>query len=89
MLSFVIHVSACTWRAAATLNQGPKNWLTGKLEFDDFSAYIAAVYWAITTCATVGYGDIVPRTGYELVWAMIILVFGVAVFSFVLGNLAS
>jgi hypothetical protein len=41
------------------------------------------------TCATVGYGDIVPVSGYELFWGLSIIVLGVALFSFVLGDLAS
>ena len=51
--------------------------------------YIASLYWAVVTCCTVGYGDIVPVNGYELAWGMMIIIVGVAVFSFVLGDLAS
>jgi len=37
----------------------------------------------------VGYGDIVPTNNFELFWAMVVIVFGVAVFSYMLSNLAS
>lgn len=36
-----------------------------------------------------GYGDILPTNDFELFWAIVIIVFGVAVFSYMLSNLAS
>jgi hypothetical protein len=41
------------------------------------------------TCTTVGYGDILPTNNYELLWAMCIIVFGVAIFSYILSTLSS
>lgn len=54
-----------------------------------FVKYIAAVYWATVTCTTVGYGDIIPTNFYELIWALCIIMFGVAFFSYVLSDLSS
>ena len=47
------------------------------------------MYWSVVTCATVGYGDIIPTNGYELALAMTIIIVGVAIFSFVLGDLSN
>lgn len=51
--------------------------------------YISAVYWAITSCATVGYGDIVSSNDYENITAILILIVGVAIFSFALSDLSN
>ena len=91
-LAFILHVTACFWYAASkgdiTTNT---NWITeaGLEDADLISKYTISLYWAVVTCTTVGYGDILPSNNFELFWAMVIIVFGVAVFSFILSNLAS
>jgi hypothetical protein len=47
---------------------------------------IAVVYFAFTTLATVGYGDYHPVCNGELLLGAFIILFGVAVFSFIMGN---
>lgn len=47
---------------------------------------ITVVYFAFTTLATVGYGDYHAVNDIERVICSIILLFGVAVFSFIMGN---
>jgi hypothetical protein len=50
--------------------------------------YLESIYWAITTLATIGYGDIAPTTTAELLYAMLVMVLGVGVFSYVIGSVA-
>ena len=91
-LVFVLQVSGCFWKIGAAFNlDSSKNWLRTQELIDEpvFTVYIASVYWSVVTCTTVGYGDILPTNGYELFWGMIIIVVGVAVFSFILGDLSS
>lgn len=38
--------------------------------------YVAAIHFAMTTMATVGYGDVAPRTRTERLVAMIIMAIG-------------
>jgi hypothetical protein len=47
---------------------------------------IVVVYFAFTTLATVGYGDYRPVQKHERLVCSFILLFGVAVFSFIMGN---
>lgn len=47
---------------------------------------VAVVYFAFTTLATVGYGDYHPVSNTELIIGSFIILFGVAVFSFIMGN---
>jgi len=51
-----------------------------------FDAMIAVMYFAFTTLSTVGFGDIKPITNTERMIGSFILLFGVAVFSFIMGN---
>jgi CRP-like cAMP-binding protein len=51
--------------------------------------YISAIYWAITTAATVGYGDIVPLTPLETFLTITWMVIGVGFYSFTVGSLSS
>jgi potassium voltage-gated channel Eag-related subfamily H protein 8 len=47
---------------------------------------IAVVYFAFTTLATVGYGDYHPVSNAERLLGAFVILFGVAVFSFIMGN---
>lgn len=56
---------------------------------DDFTLYIKSLYWAVVTLTTVGYGDIVPATNAETAFSMLVMVFGVGVYGYVIGNIAN
>ena len=62
---------------------------SGVIDDNVFEKYITAVYWAIVTCATVGYGDIVPQNMFEKMMCICTLIFGVAFFSYLLSALAN
>ena len=44
-------------------------------------------YFAITTLSTIGYGDFSPVSIEERIIASFILLFGVSIFSFIMGSL--
>ena len=51
--------------------------------------YVTAVYWATVTCATVGYGDIVPLNKFEKTLTCFIIIFGVATFSYTQSHITT
>lgn len=51
--------------------------------------YLDALYWCITTLTTVGYGDVTPETPAQTVYAMVVMLLGIGVYGFVIGNVAT
>jgi potassium voltage-gated channel Eag-related subfamily H protein 8 len=47
---------------------------------------IACMYFAFTSLSTVGFGDFNPRGDIERILCAFILLFGVAIFSYIMGN---
>jgi len=55
----------------------------------DMSIYedlIRLVYYAFTTLTTVGFGDFHPKSNSERIFIAFFMLFGVAIFSYILGN---
>ena len=56
---------------------------------DDKSIVILLVYYTFTSLSTVGFGDLTPRSDCERLFCAFILLFGVAIFSYILGELTN
>ncbi|MDQ6971436.1 MAG: potassium channel family protein [Mariprofundaceae bacterium] len=52
-----------------------------------FESIHDGLWWAFVTLTTVGYGDIVPQTGAGRIIAVMLMVFGVGVYSLMIANL--
>ena len=53
--------------------------------------YIRALYWCITTIATIGYGDYTPNhdSNRQIIYTMIVQIIGVGMFGYIIGNVAT
>ena len=54
-----------------------------------FTSIPAALYWAVTTLTTTGYGDVVPLTSLGRFIAGLVMICGIATFAFLAGILAN
>lgn len=59
------------------------NDLRGK---DEFYQLAVSCYFALTTLSTVGYGDYYPVSNMERIITVVIMLCGVAFFSYIMGN---
>ncbi len=55
----------------------------------DFPDYGTAVWWAIVTLGTVGYGDVVPHTGWGRVVGSVVIIVGVTFIAFLTAVITS
>lgn len=71
--------------AAATLMHA----LEGEIQPDKFGSIPLAMYWAVTTLTTVGYGDVVPVTVAGKLLAGVTMVIGFTMFALPVGIIAT
>jgi len=89
---FLVHLMACFWFMAATLEENLFNtWVGGRDIVDESSGYqyFNAFYWAFQTVTTVGYGDFSVSTTTEYILALMWMIIGVNFYSFTIGNVSS
>lgn len=78
-ISLIAHWMACGWI-----------FLEGERPGVDLPhRYTTALYWSVTTLTTVGYGDITPKTIPQTIYTMFVMILGVGVYGYVIGNVAS
>jgi voltage-gated potassium channel len=53
--------------------------------------YIRALYWCVTTVATIGYGDYYPdhENNGQIIYTICVQVLGVGMYGYIIGNVAS
>jgi len=80
------------WHFSAKLEGlGPDTWVVryGLIDESDGRKYLFALYWALTTLTTVGFGDISAGTSAERVICIVWMMFGVGFYSFAVGTITS
>ena len=90
---YVCDVQKTEWKDPNDKTLGPitKNFATEMLSLQDstdsyFDLLIKEIYFAITTLSTIGYGDFSPVSKSERIIASFILLLGVSIFSFIMGQ---
>lgn len=102
MLTFIItYFTGCLFYYVASLPYNLTNHINFRSQLTDFKElsnewseendvefydFISLFYFSLVTLATIGYGDIVPKTNTEKVLDMLIMFCGVGFFSFIMGS---
>lgn len=77
----VVHFMACGWCLIGASEQDRPVW----------DQYLRALYWCVTTIATIGYGDYYPshESNLQIVYTIVVQIFGVGMYGYIIGNVAS
>ena len=89
---FLTHMVACFWFMIAKFGDlGPDTWPArlGVVYKSSEEQYLIAVYWAMQTLTTVGFGDIGGKTVYERIFCICWMLAGIAFYSFAIGNMSN
>jgi len=86
----VAHWMACVWHMVVIIEDDlEENWVIGYLGSDHGKdhgeVYIVALYWAVMTMSTIGYGDVVAKTTTERVVATFGMFIGSSIFAYIVG----
>jgi hypothetical protein len=60
------------------------DWCTADLSIH----YLIALYWAVTTLTTMGYGDITPNTPSEYIYTIFTMLIGVSFYAYIASNVS-
>lgn len=89
---FSVHCAGCIFYMLTVQYKYPQNTLIGSI-YEGFltdciwNSYVKSVYWATTTMATVGYGDLHPQTTQEMIFATCFMFFNLGMGSYIIGNM--
>lgn len=101
-LIFFVYFFGCLWfwfqKTVANYKYSSGGYYSDEDEFQDAyeltglsSEHVAlrSSYFMLTTMATIGYGDFLPRNIYEMAFMSCVMLFGVALFAVIMGNFNS
>jgi hypothetical protein len=76
-----VHLMACGWVLIGASEAARPH----------FDQYLRAVYWCVTTIATIGYGDYTPShdSNAQIIYTIIVMIFGVGMYGYIIGNVAT
>jgi voltage-gated potassium channel len=76
-----VHLMACGWVLIGASEVQRPAW----------DQYVRAVYWCVTTIATIGYGDYTPNhdVNAQIIYTVCVMIFGVGMYGYIIGNVAT
>ena len=91
------HFSACIWFFVGSLGESeglswvndPQTKYGGIVDEPIAIQYITSLYFTISALAAVGFGDVVPQTEGEMVFASILMIVGCTIFSYITAIVSS
>ncbi|CAG9312626.1 unnamed protein product [Blepharisma stoltei] len=92
IMLIVIHIVSCLWYYIARVDDFSYNTWVYRYGFLDDSKgelYLTSIYYVAQTIATVGFGDIVPLTSGERIFALVLMGIGVGFYSYTVSNLST
>jgi len=87
MIIFV-NLTSCIWNMLSELEE-VYSWVDAA-SYQDSSIptrYATAVYFTLTFLLTIGFGDIVPITFFERIWAIFFMFFGLIIYGYIVSLL--
>ena len=90
-ITICTHAMACFWILAEVLeNYSPEVWQVRAriIDLAEMDAYLRALYFAVTTLCSVGYGELTPRTTAEILITIIWMLAAVYFLSFNISSLS-
>jgi hypothetical protein len=78
-LAIAVHWLATGWLSLRGIYPGADRW----------TLYLRSLYWCISTITTIGYGDITPANNAQVVYAMVVMIFGVGMYGYVIANIST
>jgi len=92
----VAHWLACLWHMTVNIEDKEINWVTNYGDPTDpenslstAEVYVVALYWAVMTMSTIGYGDVTPVTTAERITATFGMFIGSSIFAYIVGAVTS
>jgi len=87
-----LHIITCLWCFSFELEENSVDtWIPmeGLQDKDAATLYISALYWALTTFSTVGYGDITAGTNPERLLTIVWMTFSTVFLGIIIGSLST
>lgn len=85
ILLFLSHWMACLYGSVYNFEREDPS----GLESLHWEMYVAALFWAVQTLTTVGYGNVVPQTVSERMIAIMVMLLGGFMFSWIISAVSS